>query len=37
MRLSGTAAPSPMTSSLNRFLSSPALIVSMSAPISSTW
>jgi hypothetical protein len=36
MRLSGTSAPRPVTISLNRLRSSPALIASMSAPISST-
>ncbi len=36
MWLRGTSAPSPVTMSLNRFRSSPDLMVSMPAPISST-
>ena len=36
MRLAGTSAPSPVTICLNRSRSSPALIASMFAPISST-
>ncbi len=36
MWLRGTSLPSPVTMSLNRFRSSPALMVSMPAPMSST-